>query len=195
LDYLVYCRDHPGTGALREQLSDAHQEYMDRYVARMTARGPTLSEDGDTATGSMHIVDLPDADAARAFAFEEPNYQAGVYAEVAIWCWENMLGRTMWDFAGGAPDRRFLVIGHAKHGLAAPDESHHGLLADAEHRDHLIVYGPLLSDDGSAWRGIALAVELPSRQAVEDMLARDPIARTGLYERIEIHRWQFGGRR
>ena len=30
----------------------------------------------------MHIVDLPNAEAANVFAFEEPYYRAGVYAEV-----------------------------------------------------------------------------------------------------------------
>ena len=43
----------------------------------MTARGPTLSDDG-APTGSVHILDLPSPAAARAFAFDEPNYQAGV---------------------------------------------------------------------------------------------------------------------
>jgi hypothetical protein len=52
---------------------------MDRYAAQIIARGPTLASDGDTPTGIVHIVDLPDPAAARAFAFDEPNYQAGVY--------------------------------------------------------------------------------------------------------------------
>jgi hypothetical protein len=38
-----------------------------------TAIGP------DPPTGSVHILDLPDPAAARAFAFNEPNYQAGAY--------------------------------------------------------------------------------------------------------------------
>jgi uncharacterized protein YciI len=42
----------------------------------MIARGPTLAGDGDTPTGSVHIVDLPDPADVRAFAFDEPNYQA-----------------------------------------------------------------------------------------------------------------------
>jgi hypothetical protein len=29
-------------------------------------------------TGSMHIVDLPDGDAAQEFAYDEPYYKAGV---------------------------------------------------------------------------------------------------------------------
>ena len=49
----------------------------------------------------MHIVDLPYPAAARAFAFYEPNYQAGVYRHVLLRRWRNLLGRTMWDFPGG----------------------------------------------------------------------------------------------
>lgn len=44
----------------------------------MIARGPTLAADRATATGSMHMVELPDAAAARVFAFEELSYIAGV---------------------------------------------------------------------------------------------------------------------
>ena len=72
---------------------------MDRYAAEMIARGPTLV--GDATTGSVHIVGLPDPAAARAFAFDEPNYQAGVYRDVLLRRWRNTLGRTMWDFPGG----------------------------------------------------------------------------------------------
>jgi hypothetical protein len=49
--------------------------------------------------------------AARAFAFDEPNYQAGVYRDVLLRRWRNLLGRTMWDFPGGRDGgRRFLVL-------------------------------------------------------------------------------------
>ena len=68
----------------------------------MIARGPTFTSDG-TPTGSVHILDLPDPAAARAFAFDEPGYQAGAYRDVLLRRWHNTLGRTMWDFPGGAP--------------------------------------------------------------------------------------------
>jgi hypothetical protein len=59
-----------------------------------------------------HIVDLPGPAAARAFAFDEPGYQAGVYRNVLLRRWRNTLGRTMWDFpAGRAGGSRYLVIG------------------------------------------------------------------------------------
>jgi len=76
----------------------------------MIARGLTFAADGDDPTGSVHIVDLPDPAAARAFAFDEPNYQAGVFRDVMLRRWRNALGRTMWDFPGGREDgNRYLV--------------------------------------------------------------------------------------
>ena len=112
VEFFCYHRDRPGSVTLREELLEEHWSYMDRYQAQMIARGPTLSGDGDTPTGSVHIVDLPDPAAARAFAFDEPNYQAGVYRDVLLRRWRNLLGRTMWDFPGGpAGGNRYLVLG------------------------------------------------------------------------------------
>lgn len=44
----------------------------------MIARGPTFTDD-DVPTGSVHIVGPSGLAAARAFAFDEPAYQAGVH--------------------------------------------------------------------------------------------------------------------
>ena len=97
---------------LREELLAEHWSYMDRYQAEMIARGLTLTSDGGTATGSVHILGLPDPAAARAFAFDEPNYQAGVYRDVLLRRWRNRLGRTMRDFPGGRDGgNRYLVLG------------------------------------------------------------------------------------
>jgi uncharacterized protein YciI len=154
---------------------------MDQYAEQLIARGPTL--DGDTATGSVHIVDLPDPAAARAFAFEEPNYQAGAYRDVMLRRWRNMLGRTMWEFPGGATDgNRYLVLGL---GVEQPTD----LPTPPDDQSELIAYGPLLSDDGTAWLGTAALVRAP-----------DPdTARTALtphhYTAKEVHNWEFGGRR
>jgi uncharacterized protein YciI len=67
MEFFCYHRDRPGSMALREELLEKHWSYMDRYAAQMIARGPTLAGDGDTPTGSVHIVDLPGPAAARAF--------------------------------------------------------------------------------------------------------------------------------
>ena len=105
MEFFCFHQDRPDSAALRDDLSEAHWSYMDRYAATMIARGPTLADDGDTATGSVHIVDLPGPSAARAFAFDEPNYQAGVYRDVLLRRWRNLLGRTMWESRGSRPPK------------------------------------------------------------------------------------------
>jgi uncharacterized protein len=200
MEYFFYCRVKPGAEALGERLVEEHWSFMDRYADAMIARGPTLAADRATWTGSMHIADLPDAAEARVFAFEEPNYRAGLYDEVIVRRWHNTLGRTMWEFEGDpAANPRFLVIGH---GIA--DTSAVGaelLAAQAQYFsgdgniEHTIAYGPLLSDDGRAWVGDAVLIEQAARAAVDAMIASAPIARAGLYADLEVHDWEFGGRR
>lgn len=179
MEFFCYHRDRPGSLDLRLELAEAHWSYMDRYEAELIARGPTF--DGEVPTGSVHIVDLPDAAAARAFAFDEPNYQAGVYRDVLLRRWRNVLGRTMWEFPGGREGgNRYLVLGLG-----------HGEPADVEpaDKDELIAYGPLLSDDGAAWLGTAAMVRAPDPDAAGAVLTRDR------YASVEVHAWTFGGRR
>jgi hypothetical protein len=76
----------------------------------MIARGPTLAADRETATGSLDVLGLPSVDAAREFVAREPNNRAGAHADHFIWRFENLLGRTMWEFSGVADEPRFLVI-------------------------------------------------------------------------------------
>jgi uncharacterized protein YciI len=200
MEYFFYCRVKPGAEALGERLVEEHWSFMDRYADAMIARGPTMAADRATWTGSMHIVDLPDAAAARAFAFEEPNYLAGLYDEVIVRRWRNALGRTMWEFEGDpVANSRFLVIGHG-----IPDTNAVGTeLVAAQPQyfsgdgnlEHTIAYGPLLSDDGREWVGDVVLIEQRDRAAAEAMVASAPIARAGLYESVEVHDWEFGGRR
>jgi uncharacterized protein YciI len=199
VEYFVYCRDRPGTEELLAELGEAHWSFMDRYADAMIARGPTLTPDRTTHTGSMHIVDLQGAEQVRVFAFEEPYYRAGVYGEVLVRRWRNLLGRTMWDFpAGLGDDRRFLVIGHGKPGVEAARQAlgapQRRWLGEPGHRDGFILHGPLLSDDGAGWVGSALLVQLRDRAAVHAMLAGAPYVQAGLYASVEVHDWQFGGR-
>ena len=111
MEFFCYHRDRSGSTPLRSRMVEEHWAYMDRFAATMIARGPTFTSDG-TLTGSVHILDLPDPAAARAFAFEEPGYQAGAYRDVLLRRWHNSLGRTMWDFTGaGNENSRYLVLG------------------------------------------------------------------------------------
>jgi uncharacterized protein YciI len=196
VNFFVYGRDRPDTDELRDRTTEAHWSFMDGYAEGMIARGPTLTPDGAVATGSLHIVDLPDLEAARAFAFDEPYYRAGVFAAVIIRRWRNDLGRTMWDFEGDdVNNRRFLVIGHGTAGGDRLDQDYRRYIADQDRLGRVILAGPLLSEDGAEWAGTATMIEVPERSAVDALMAGDPCAQAGLYEEIEIHDWEFGGRR
>lgn len=182
MEFFCHHRDRPGSMPLRYELLEEHWSYMDGYATEMIARGPTLAGDGETPTGSVHIVDLPDSAAARAFAFDEPNYQAGAYRDVLLRRWRNLLGRTMWDFPGGPTGGdRYLVLG-----LGSGDPAD---LTVPPGRDDLIAYGPLLSDDGTAWLGTAALLRAPDPDRARAVLAPDR------YADIEVHPWEFGGRR
>jgi uncharacterized protein len=183
MEFFCYHRDRSGSMALRHELLEEHLSYMDRFATQMIARGPTLSADGDTATGSVHILDLPGPAAAREFALDEPGYQAGVYRDVLLRRWRNELGRTMWDFPGGREGgSRYLVLGL---GLGTGDGADLALPAS---RDELIAYGPLLSDDGGTWLGTAALLRAPDPDSARAVLTADA------YAEIEVHSWQFGGR-
>ena len=200
MEYFFYCRDKPDSAAIRQANVEAHWAFMDGYADAMIARGPTLSDDGATVTGSLHMVDLPDAEAARVFAYEEPFAKAGAYGEIMVRRCTNAMRQTMWQFEGD-PERnqRFLVIGHGKPGMSdARDgllDDHRRYFIDHGYQDKFIVRGPLWSEDGEAWVGSEFVLELPDRAAVDDFLAGEPYTQAGLYERLEIHRWRFGGRR
>lgn len=176
--------DEPGSLPLRHELLERHWAYMDGYAKEMIARGPTLAGDGETPNGSVHIVDLPDSAAARAFAFDEPNHQAGVYRDVMVRRWRNLLGSTMWGFPGGRTGgNRYLVLALGTDGTGAADRA-----VPPTDRDDLIAYGPLLSDDGTAWLGTAALLRAPDPDTARAVLA------PGRYADIEVHAWRFGGR-
>ncbi|MFI0238563.1 YciI family protein [Streptomyces sp. NPDC016845] len=182
--FFCYHRDRPDSLELRLQLVEEHWSYMDRFERELIARGPTFAEDGETPTGSVHIVDLPDPATARAFAFDEPTYQAGAYRDVLLRRWHDLLGRTMWDFPGGPTgEDRYLVLGLGAGPAADLDVPSGPRAAD------LIAYGPLYSDDDTAWLGTAALV-----RAADPATARTVLT-AGRYAAVEVHPWEFGGRR
>jgi hypothetical protein len=87
----------------------------------------------------------------------------------------------MWDFPGGQDGgSRYLVLGLGT-GQAEDIAVPHG-------RDELIAYGPLLSDNGTAWLGTAVLLRAPDPGKARAILT------PGRYADIEVHSWQFGGR-
>jgi hypothetical protein len=149
---------------------------MDQFADGMTARGPTVAADRESWTGSLHIVDLPSVEAAHQFVEREPYNRAGLFEEHLIRRFNNLLGRTMWEFPGGTDDPRFLVIAHALPNLTALSP------------DRLIVHGELLTLDEAMPTGVALALQAPTRQEVDALLSGGDLD-------AQVLDWEFGGRR
>jgi uncharacterized protein YciI len=191
LDFFVYSRDAADTADLRDdqELLEEHWSYMDMFAESMIARGPTLDTDRATATGSLHVLALPSVDAAREFVALEPNNRAGVYGEHLVWRFENLLGRSMWEFPGQPAESRFLIIGRSHLGRPVSAET-----LPAELVERLVLYGALTTLDGAEPVGVALALQAPDREAV-DALIEDERTGLGAFSEVQIHNWEFGGRR
>lgn len=162
---------------------------MDRFAEWMLARGPTLSTDRETATGSVHVLTLPSVDAAREFVALEPNNRAGVYGEHMVLRFENLLGRSMWEFSSQLTEPLFLIIGRSPGCRPVPAEA-----LPAELLERLVLYGALATLDGAAPIGVAVVLQAPDRDAVTALITDE---RTGLrgFSEVEVHNWEFGGRR
>ena len=191
MDFFVYSRDAADAGDLRadQELLEEHWSYMDGFAESMIARGPTLDSDREIATGSLHVLALRSVDAIREFVALEPNNRAGVYAEHVVWRFENLLGRSMWEFPGQSAERRFLIIGRSHRELPASLET-----LPAELLERLIIYGTLTTLDGGEPAGVALAVQAADREAL-DALMEDERIGLRMFPEIEVHNWEFGGRR
>jgi hypothetical protein len=119
-----------------------------------------------------------------------------VYAEHGLWVFENLLGQTMWDFAGDAREPRFLVIAHTGHDQTRPLPPRRVPLValGAELRERLIVFGTLSEPGGRDAVGVAIALQAPDRDTVVSLL-REGGSGLDAFPRIEAHNWEFGGRR
>ncbi len=170
---------------------------MRGYLDTMIAPVPTMSADGKTVTGSMHMVDLPDADAAWVFAHDDPLAKGGVFEDIMVRRYHNVLGRTMWQFGGDPKNPRFLFIGEVQRSITGKSQDLLGAqrdyLSHADRAAQVILFGPLLGADGETWEGTAMLLEAPDTAAAEALVQGDPAATSNLYARAELLPWRFGG--
>ena len=198
MDFFVLSRDAPGSERLRNDgaLLEEHWSYMDGFDGAMIARGPTLAPDRETATGSLHVLGLSNAAAATEFVEREPNNRAGVYARHRIWTFENLLGRTMWEFTREADEPFFLIVaqlGRDRRTPVPPRATQPSELGE-ELRERLIVYGTLAEPESGEKIGVAIALQARDMDAALALL-RDDAPVVDVLPRIEVHDWEFGGRR
>lgn len=82
--FVIHMLDRPNSAELRAEVSGAHREFVGRYVDAMYLGGPLLADDGETAIGSMVVMDFPDRAAAVELISQEPYNRAGLFESVTI---------------------------------------------------------------------------------------------------------------
>ncbi|MER5366614.1 YciI family protein [Streptomyces sp. NPDC002722] len=187
MPFYVHAQDKPGVADQLMEFVEEHWSYMDRFDDRLILRGPTLSDDGEEHTGSVHVVDLADRAAAERFATEEPFWRAGLYQEFTADPAVVLLRR---EPAADAPYTLVTARWAPRPRIPGDPEQ---WLPGAEPDGRMSFVAVLVDDDQESTTGVAAAVRaLPDEarslvQPLADRLAGGPTPLTA-------RRWQRGGR-
>lgn len=82
--FAVFCVDKPGAAGIRAANRAAHLDYLKSFGDAVRLGGPTLTPDGQGMTGSLLVLDLPDAEAAERFVANDPYGKAGLFESVIV---------------------------------------------------------------------------------------------------------------
>jgi uncharacterized protein YciI len=81
--FVVTRRDKPASLALRLAERPRHLVYLEGVLDKIVYGGALLDEEGKQ-NGSVLVIDVPDLEAAEAFAQADPFVDAGLFAETSI---------------------------------------------------------------------------------------------------------------
>lgn len=82
--FAIHCVDKPDSAALRAELRPPHQAYLKTQGNIIVIAGATQTDDGETATGSIFIVNVEGRAAAETFASGDPFNSGGLFESVFI---------------------------------------------------------------------------------------------------------------
>ncbi len=88
--FIVLTTDKPDSTQLRADRRAVHLEYLESFGDKLVAGGATLSDDGETPTGSFLLIDVEDRAAAEDFARNDPFAQAGLFETTEIRRWRKV---------------------------------------------------------------------------------------------------------
>lgn len=91
MHFAVICKDRPGGLELRARTRADHLVYLEPYRDRILFAGPFLAAGSDNSVGGLIVIDLPDLDAARAFAGGDPYAVAGLFETVEVLPWRKVI--------------------------------------------------------------------------------------------------------
>jgi uncharacterized protein YciI len=89
--YVISCVDKADHLHIRMENRPAHVGHLKSNLDRLVLAGPTLTEDGETPTGSVIIMEFDNQAEAEAFAAADPYAKAGLFETVTIKPWRQAL--------------------------------------------------------------------------------------------------------
>lgn len=94
LDFVLICRDKPGSAGLRARLRPAHLNYVEARAGAVWLAGPLLSDAGEPQ-GSLLIIEAENEAEARAFAESDPYSKNGLFESVEVRPFRFVKGRLL----------------------------------------------------------------------------------------------------
>ncbi|MEL6452892.1 MAG: YciI family protein [Pseudomonadota bacterium] len=88
--FALMAHDKDGALDVRMENRPAHLAYLDS-TGVVTQAGPFLDADGNPC-GSLIVLDVADMAAAQAWADADPYAQAGLFRDVQIMAWKQVIG-------------------------------------------------------------------------------------------------------
>lgn len=82
--YVMICEDQPDSLDLRMATRAAHLDFIATVSGQVRLAGPLLADDGERMIGSLFLIDAESLDAARALNASDPYTRAGLFANVTI---------------------------------------------------------------------------------------------------------------
>ena len=89
--FVIHCVDKPDHQDVRAAHRRHHLEHLSKIRDKVQCAGPTLSEDGESMTGSLLIIDFPDRAAAEGFLRSDPYARAGLFESVTVMPWKKVM--------------------------------------------------------------------------------------------------------
>ena len=89
--YVLFCEDKPDSEALRLANREQHLAFVGTKSALIKLAGPMFSDDGEHMIGSMFVIEADSLDDVRAMNASDPYTLAGLFGNVVIHPWRQVV--------------------------------------------------------------------------------------------------------
>ena len=82
--WAISCVDKPNSADVRAGVLQTHRDYLQTKKTVLVLAGPTQTDDGTQAIGSLFVLNVNSRAEAKAFSDGDPFTQAGVFASITM---------------------------------------------------------------------------------------------------------------